>query len=131
MQNEITTKQLRSFGIIVGGIFAVLGFWPVVFRGEDPRWWIVALAGCLMVPALVFPRSLFWVYKSWMAIGHVLGWINTRIILGAVFYLIVTPTGILRLWLGKDPMGRQLRPDLDSYRIVRKPRPASHLTRQY
>ena len=131
MQNEITTKQLRSFGIIVGGIFAALGFWPVVFRGEDPRWWIVALAGCLMVPALVFPRSLFWVYKSWMAIGHVLGWINTRIILGAVFYLIVTPTGILRLWLGKDPMGRQLRPDLDSYRVVRKPRPASHLTRQY
>jgi ABC-type glycerol-3-phosphate transport system permease component len=131
MQNEITTKQLRSFGIIVGGIFAVLGFWPVVFRGEDPRWWIVALAGCLMVPALVFPRSLFWVYKSWMAIGHVLGWINTRIILGAVFYLIVTPTGIFRLWLGKDPMGRQLRPDLDSYRIVRKPRPTSHLTRQY
>jgi hypothetical protein len=131
MQNEITTKQLRSFGFIVGGIFAVLGFWPVLFRGEDPRWWIVALAGCLMVPALVFPRSLFWVYKSWMAIGHVLGWINTRIILGAVFYLIVTPTGILRLWLGKDPMGRQLRPDLDSYRIVRKPRPTSHLTRQY
>ena len=66
-----------------------------------------------------------------MAAGHVLGWINTRIILGVIFYFIVTPIGIVRRWLGKDPMGRQLRPDLASYRINRQPRPASHLTKQY
>ena len=131
MRDEITTKQLRSFGITVGGIFALIGFWPVIFRNGDPRWWLWGLAGCLLVPALLLPKSLFWVYKGWMAVGHVMGWINTRIILGAVFYTIVTPIGIFRSWLGKDPMGRQLRPDLDSYRVVRKPRPASHLTRQY
>jgi hypothetical protein len=66
-----------------------------------------------------------------MWIGHVLGWINTRIILGFVFYLIVTPTGAIRRWLGKDPMGQKLRPDLDSYRVTRHPRPASHLKKQY
>jgi hypothetical protein len=131
MATKITNKQLRSFGFVVGGIFGVIALWPVIVSSEDPRWWAVAVAVCLLVPAIVFPKSLVWVYKWWMALGHALGWINTRIILGAIFYLVVTPTGLLRRWLGKDPMGRQLRPDLDSYRILRKPRPASDLTKQY
>ena len=131
MQNEITAKQLRSFGLTVGGIFAFIGFWPIVIYGLAPRWWSVVVAGILIAPALVYPRSLFWVYKGWMRVGHVLGWINTRVILGAVFYIIVTPIGIVRRWLGKDPMGRKLQPDLDTYRVVREPRPGSHLTKQY
>jgi predicted membrane metal-binding protein len=131
MPNEITNKQLRSFGFTVGGIFALIALWPLIVRGEDPRWWALVIAAGLLIPAVVFPRSLVWVHKGWMAIGHVLGWINTRIILGFVFYVIVTPTGIIRRWLGKDPMGRRLRPDLDSYRIIREPRPPSHLTKQY
>ena len=131
MQSNTDNKQLRSFGLTVGGIFAVIGFWPLFLRGEDPRWWAVVLAGLLMVPALVFPRSLSWIYKWWMALGHIMGWINTRIILGVVFYLVVTPIGRIRRLLGKDPMGREIRTDLNSYRIIRKPRPASHLRRQY
>jgi hypothetical protein len=131
MKNEITTKQLRSFGLTVGGIFAFIGFWPAVYHGVNPRWWAAVVAVLLVVPALVFPTSLFWIHKGWMFVGHVLGWINTRIILGIVFYIIVTPIGIVRRWLGKDPMGRQLRPELDSYRVPRKARPAAHLKRQY
>jgi len=131
MQSENTNKQLRSFGLTVGGIFAVIGIWPTVVRYEDPRWWALALAACLLVPALLFPKSLVWVHKGWMALGHVLGQINTRIILGLVFYVVVTPTGFVRRLLGKDPMGRQIRPDVDSYRTIKKPRPASHLMRQY
>jgi predicted membrane metal-binding protein len=131
MPNDVTTKQLRSFGFTVGGIFALIALWPLIIRGEDPRWWGLVIAAGLLIPAGVFPRNLVWVHKGWMAIGHVLGWVNTRIILGFVFYVIVTPTGIIRRWLGKDPMGQRLRPDVDSYRITRKPRPASHLTKQY
>jgi hypothetical protein len=131
MPSEITNKQLRSFGFTVGGIFALIALWPLIVRAEDPRWWAVVVAGCLLVPAVVFPKSLTWVYKGWMALGHVLGWINTRIILGFVFYFVVTPIGIVRRLLGKDPMGRRLRPDLESYRVPRNPRPASHLRRQY
>ena len=131
MQNNISNKQLRSFGLTVGGVFAVIGFWPIIFRNQEARWWAVGIAVCLLIPAVLFPKSLFWVHKGWMAIGQVLGWINTRIILGVVFYVIVTPIGIVRRWLGNDPMGRHLKPDLDSYRICRKPRPASHMTKQY
>ncbi len=131
MRNEITSKQLRSFGLTVGGVFALIGFWPVVIRHAELRWWAIIIAGCLLVPALLLPRSLYWPYKGWMAVGHIMGWINTRIILGFVFYIVVSPIGIVRRLLGKDPMGRKLRTDLDSYRVIRKPRPASHLTKQY
>jgi hypothetical protein len=131
MKDGITNKQLRSFGLTVGGIFGLIGFWPVIFRAQNPRWWAVVLAACLLIPAVIFPNSLFWIHKGWMWLGHVLGWINTRIILGVVFYFIVTPSGIIRRWLGKDPMGQNLRPDLKTYRVPRTTRPASHLKRQY
>ena len=131
MQNDVTSKQLRSFGLTVGGIFALIGIWPAIVHRTGVRWWALIVAGSLMLPALIFPKSLFWFHKAWMTVGHVMGWINTGIILGVVFYVVVTPLGIFRRWLGKDPMGRQLRPELDSYRVVRTPRPASHLTKQY
>jgi hypothetical protein len=131
MKDEITRKQLRSFGFTVGGIFALIALWPLIIRAENPRWWAVVVVGCLLVPAAVFPKSLTWVYKGWMALGHVFGWINTRIILGFIFYFIVTPIGLVRRWLGKDPMGRKLRPDLQSYRVPRTRRPPWHLRRQY
>jgi hypothetical protein len=131
MENQTDNKQLRSFGLLVGGIFAGIGVWPLVIHSAEPRWWSLIIAGALLLPAAIYPHSLVWPYKGWMALGHVMGWINTRIILGLVFFAIVTPIGIVRRLLGKDPMGRQLRPDLDSYRIERKPRSGSHLHRQY
>jgi hypothetical protein len=131
MDNAIPNKQLRSFGLLVGGIFGLIGLWPMMVRGEDPRWWSLVIGVLLVIPAVLAPIVLTRPYKAWMQIGHLLGWINTRIILGLIFYAIVTPIGIVRRWLGKDPMGRQFRPDLDSYRIPRTSRPASHLKKQY
>jgi hypothetical protein len=131
VKEEITPKQLRSFGLMVGGIFAAIAVWPLMIRDEEARWWALIFAAFLILPAAVFPAALAWPYKGWMWIGYVVGWINTRIILGFIFYFIVTPIGIFRRWIGKDPMGRKLRADFDSYRILRKPRPASHLKQQY
>jgi hypothetical protein len=124
-------KQLRSFGLIVGGIFAGIGLWPLVIRFAEPRWWSLIVAGLLILPALAYPAVLFWPHKGWMLVGHVLGWINTRIILGLVFYVVVTPIGIIRRMLGKDPMGRRTDAKLETYRVIREPRPGSHLTKQY
>jgi len=131
MRETITGKKLRSFGLIVGGLFALIGVWPAMLHGVAPRWWAIAAALCFLLPALIFPDTLFWPYKGWMAFGHVMGWINTRILLGIVFYAVVTPLGVVRSWLGKDPMGRRLRPDLETYRVRRSTRSTWHLKRQY
>jgi polyferredoxin len=131
MKNEIDNKQLRSFGLIVGGIFGVIGLWPMLIYRADPRWWSVVVAVVLLDTATVYPKSLFRIYKLWMALGHLLGWVNTQVILGLIFYGVVTPIGFIRRWLRKDAMGKEFRPDLLSYRIPRTPRPSSHLKRQY
>ena len=131
MQNVTTNKELRSFGSLVGGIFAVIGFWPLLLRGQDYRTWALALAVLLIGPALVYPPALKPFHKAWMKLGHVLGWINTRIILGVIFFAVVTPMGMIRRMLGKDSMGRASSSTLDSYRLPRQSRPPSHMTKQY
>src|SRR5262245_59382973 len=109
------TKQLRSFGLIVGGIFALIGIWPAVWRGQ-PRLWSLLLGGVLMALALVLPHSLAQVYRLWMTVGEVLGWINTRIILGVLFYGLFTPMGLFMRLRSKDPMRRTLAPEAETYR---------------
>jgi hypothetical protein len=132
VQEEIKKKQLRSFGLIVGGVFALIGGWPFIFRHQGPRWWCMVLAAYLVGSGIILPRSLCLVYKGWMRLGHIMGWVNTRIILSLAFFGLVTPIGIIRSrLLRKDPMGRHLQPETDSYRVTCKPRPASHLTKQY
>ena len=131
MQYDSQDKQLRSFGLLLGAIFGVIAVWPLIFHGAEARSWAGVVATVLVIPALVYPRGLYWIHKGWMALGHVMGWINTRIILGLCFYLIVTPIGFIRRALGKDSMGKDFEPEAATYRVVRKVRAASHLTRQF
>jgi hypothetical protein len=131
MQNEADTKQLRTFALLVGGIFAVIGWWPVLWRGEVLRLWAVLLSVGLIVPGIVGPRSLGSVYRGWMILGHVLGWINTQILLGVIFFGLITPMGLVRRLLGKDSMRRSFEPEVGTYRVVREPRPSTHLRRPF
>src|SRR5207249_2681334 len=128
MNNRVDKKQLRHFGLLVGGIFALIGLWPVLFRTEGPRLWALALAVLLVVPALVLPRSLTHVHRAWMAAGEALGWINTRILLSVIFYGLVTPMGIVMRRFGRDPMQRRFEPDVATYRVPKQSRSAAHMT---
>jgi Saxitoxin biosynthesis operon protein SxtJ len=126
-----TIKEHRSFGLLVGGIFALIGFWPLIRHGESIRVWAVILGSLLMVLGLLVPGHLAPIYKVWMAIGHVLGWINTRIILGIIYYGLFTPMGlVMRLWR-QDSMRRQYDQTTNTYRVLRQRRPASHMLRQF
>ena len=131
MSRTVDVKQLRHFGYLVGGIFGLIGLWPLVWRQENPRLWALALTVLLVVPALLAPRILAPVYRVWMRLGEVLAWINTRIILGVVFYGVVTPIGLVMRLTGRDPMRRRFEPTGDSYRVRSVPRPATHMLRQF
>jgi Saxitoxin biosynthesis operon protein SxtJ len=130
-KKETSAKQLRQFGLLVGGIFGVIGLWPTVWRHQPMRTWALVLAVALIVPGLVAPRILAPVHRIWMKLGEGLAWINTRIILGVVFYVVVTPLGLLMRLVSHDPMRRQLERTGETYRIRCKPRPATHMLRQF
>jgi Saxitoxin biosynthesis operon protein SxtJ len=124
-------RQLRQFGLLVGGIFGVIGLWPLLWRQQSPRAWALALAVALVLPALVAPRVLAPAHRAWMKLAEMLAWVNTRILLGLVFYAVVTPIGLVKRLLGHDPLRLQLDRTGESYRVLRVPRPASHMTRQF
>jgi polyferredoxin len=130
MQKNPETKELRSFGLLVGGIFALVGFWPILF-GRGIRLWAIIPAGILLVLGCLLPTSLRFVYKMWMLLGHALGWVNTRIILSVVFYGMFCPMGFIMRLRGKDPMRRRYEPESKSYRVLSSPRPGSHMLRQF
>ena len=118
MDNKMELKELRTFGLMVGGIFLILGLWPVLWRAEEPRLWALVLGILLVVLGLSLPRSLKRAHKVWMFVGHVLGWINTRIILGVVFYGLITPMGLVMRLFGWDSMRRALMREAHTYRIL-------------
>ena len=115
---QLDRAGLRKFGLTTGGIVAVLFglLLPWLFDRALPLWpWIVF--GILALLAVAVPNALGPVYRGWMKVGNVLGWINTRIILGLVFFVIVFPVGLLRRLFGSDPMRRKLDAQADSYRV--------------
>lgn len=131
INQQPTMRDLRQFGLLVGGVFAVIGLWPVVFRSESPRLWAMILGSLLVVLGTIAPQSLKQIHKGWMKVGHILGSINTKIILGIIYYLLITPMGLVMRLLGKDPMHRVLTQDTDTYRIVRSPRSRHHMRNQF
>ncbi|MEQ1654308.1 MAG: SxtJ family membrane protein [Nitrospira sp.] len=132
MENvEVTNKTLRQFGLMVGGVFLVIGLWPFLWRQEAIREWAVVLGALLSVVGLAVPAILKYLYQGWMWVGHVMGWINTRIILSVLFYGIVTPMGLVMKLAGRDPMCRGFEPDAPTYRVIRNPRPASHMKNMF
>ena len=131
MDHRIQVKELRQFGLMVGGVFSVIGLWPMFLRGEPLRLWAVVLGSLLILSGSLVPTWLAPVHRGWMWVGHVLGWINTRIILGVIFYGLITPIGIAFRMLGKDTMRQSFSDTSSTYRVNRQPRPRSHMKFQF
>ncbi len=131
-QKKLTTKELREFGLVTGGIIAGLfGFIIPLIRGHVlpiiP--WIIAVV--LGVLAITLPKSLDPVYRIWMKIGLALGWVNSRIILSIVFFIMVTPMAFIMKLLQRDTMARKFDFQLETYRISSKVHSHSSMEKPY
>lgn len=98
----------REFGLIVGGVLILLSAWWF-YRGkfETATQILLPVGGLLVTLGLVWPRSLVLPNRGWMALAGVLSFISTRIILAAVFFLVVTPIGLIKKAMGWDPLHRR------------------------
>ena len=115
---QLNKRELRHFGLLFAVFFAVLfGLIIPMLRGHSlPNVpWIVASVFVFL--AIIFPIALQPIYQIWMRFGLVLGWINSRIILGIIFYGLVLPMGAVMRLFKRDPMQRQFQARLDSYRL--------------
>ena len=118
---EITSKkQLREFGLLIGFGFPILIGWliPSLF-GHQFRTWTLWIGVPGLLIGLSAPRLLHYPYKGWMLLGHVLGLINSHIILGLVFILVLQPIAYIMRLTGYDPL-RTKRKEEKTYRENRK-----------
>lgn len=110
---EIDRIALRKFGITMGIVFLVIGS-LFFFRQKHVVAVNSLVVSCLLIIlGLVLPILLKPVYIVWMRFAFILGWINTRIILFILFYLVVTPLGLLMRLLRMDLLERKNK--IDSY----------------
>jgi hypothetical protein len=125
-------SELRSFGLTLGSLTAlVFGLvLPWLFERQYPAWpWVVA--GVLISVALIAPLVLRPVFSAWITIGHWLGWINTRIILGLMFFTVFFLVGLVLKFMGKDPMARKFDETATSYRVPSQARRKDHMERPF
>ena len=109
---ELTRRTLISFALIVGGALLVIAAFQ--WRRGAPQWvWVtlIALAAVLLIAAALVPSLLRPVYRGWMRLGEVLGWVNTRVLLTLIFFLVVTPIGLLMRLFGRSPIAVKRRND--------------------
>jgi len=132
---EVTNSDLRKFGFIMGGMLALI--FGLIFpwlsdKTKDtwPMWPFIVMAVFWAV-AVVAPQILRPVNEIWIKVGNVLGFINSRIILGVMFFAMIFPIGMLLKLFGKDSMNRKLDKKTDTYRIVTKQRNKEHLEKPF
>ena len=120
MKEIISKKQLREFGLLIGFGFPILIGWllPSLF-GHQFRTWTLWIGVPGLLIAFTAPRLLYYPYKGWMVLGHILGWINSHIILGLVFILVLQPIAFIMRRTGHDPL-RIKRKEEKTYRENRK-----------
>jgi hypothetical protein len=114
-------KQLREFGLLIGIVLPILFGWlGPSLRGHPAPAWPFVLGVPALVLGLVWPAALALPYRGWMALGHALGWVNSHLILGLVFVLLVQPIALLKRLTGADPLRRRFE-DRDTYREPHAP----------
>ena len=105
---KISKKTLREFGIIFGiGFPFLIGWMFPFFRDHSFKSWTLIIGSPLLILGILKPKSLLYPYKLWMFLGFILGWINSRIILGIIFILVLQPISLIMKISGYDPLNKK------------------------
>ena len=108
-------STLRWFAAIWLVWFTALGC-AAWLRGNDPAAVALVAVALLIGPlGLVRPAAVRPVFVGALVLTFPVGWVVSRVLLGAVFYCVFTPLGLFFRLIGRDALGRRFRPDLASY----------------
>ena len=98
---DIKLPSNKSFGIVFTVFFSLISFWPLL-TGSEIRIWSLVIAVIFLILAAINSKILTPLNSLWFKFGLILGKFISPIVLGIVFFLVVTPTGIIMRLIGKD-----------------------------
>jgi Saxitoxin biosynthesis operon protein SxtJ len=109
----------RSFGYVFAAVFALIGLYPLWWL-QSPRLWSLVIAATFALFAFLFPHLLHPLNRAWLAFGRLLHKIVSPLVMGAVFFLVVTPTALIMRLRGRDLLSRRWHPEQSSYWVERE-----------
>ena len=126
---RLTPREGRSFAFTLTGAFAVLA--AVSWWRAHPRSLVVfaVLAGVLLLAGLLVPTRLAPVRSAWMGMAHAISRVTTPIFMGIVYFLVITPSAVMRRLVGGNPLRRSR--GKSSGWVDRQGSPPHDLTRQF
>lgn len=119
----------RSFGFLVGAFFLVLGFIRLL-KGGQVRWWAVGVAAALLLLAFIAPSLLRQPKRAWLFLGFLLGMVVNPIVLGFLFFVVITPAALIMRLFGRDAMHLRGDPAVSTYWQTRSD-PPSDMSEQF
>ena len=121
MINTIRKRTLREFGLMFSLLFPLFfGILIPNIYGHEYREWAFWVGSIFLILAIISPKILYLPYQLWMKLGFILGYINSKIIFGIIFYFVVTPIGILTRAFNYDPLNLKLSRRQKSYKEYTK-----------
>ena len=122
---QIKAGSDRGFALTFAIVFLIVAAWPLTSDGGTIRLWAVVTAIALLLLAIVAPNSVRFLNRGWFAFGIFLGKIFTPIFTLTVFFLVVTPTGLIMRVFGKDLLCKKIDKSAKTYWIDRGPKSGS------
>jgi hypothetical protein len=116
-----THRFLRQFAALFVVFFVAIGAFRFFYRNDPTTAYVMWSIAPVGLVGLAWPAFMRYVYVTWMAIVFPLGWTVSMAILSAIFYLVVSPIGIIMRLCGHDRCGRQPDPDATTYWKPRRP----------
>ena len=114
-----SVRDLRKFGLTVGiaaGLFGLLFLW----RDKGFYVYFLYASGVLLVAGAVAPIALWPLHKLWMTLAILLGWVMTRLLLGLLFFAVITPIGLALRIAGKDYLSLKHRRHTATYWVPKE-----------
>ena len=116
--SKIKISSNRSFGIVFFFVFLIISLWPLT--NENPlRVWSIFVAIIFLILGLMNSKLLAPLNMLWFKFGKLLGYIVAPIVMGVVFFVVITPTGLIMKIIGKDLLNNKYNNKIKSYWINR------------
>tara|TARA_B100000378_G_scaffold45798_1_gene34253 strand:+ start:312 stop:704 length:393 start_codon:yes stop_codon:yes gene_type:complete len=116
---SVKISSNRSFGLLFFIVFLAISLWPLKSQ-EDLRLWAFILALIFFVLGILNSKFLTPLNKLWMKFGIFLGSIISPFVMGVVFFMVVTPVGLIMRFLGKDLLRIKKSKFVSTYWISRE-----------
>ena len=115
-KKDVNKNELKKFGCLIGILFPVLIGWIIpALTGHGLRFWTLILGIIFLNLSIFTPNLLFYPYKFWMKIGHILGWINGKLILSMIYVIILIPISAVMRITSYDPLKKKFN-NLNTYK---------------